>query len=85
MGALPYIYIYIYIYTYTYIHIYTHTRIRTYCRLTIGTCTLIDCLEVTGGRNGYGAKLTNIFSTKFVPLASWFRGLGRVLDLGCRV
>ena len=24
-------------------------------------------VQVTGGRNGYGAKLTNIFSTKFVP------------------
>ena len=23
--------------------------------------------QVTGGRNGYGAKLTNIFSTKFAP------------------
>ena len=25
-----------------------------------------DEKRVTGGRNGYGAKLTNIFSTKFV-------------------
>ncbi len=25
-----------------------------------------DIKKVTGGRNGYGAKLTNIFSTKFV-------------------
>ena len=24
-------------------------------------------MQVTGGRNGYGAKLTNIFSTKFAP------------------
>lgn len=23
-------------------------------------------MQVTGGRNGYGAKLTNIFSTEFV-------------------
>lgn len=26
----------------------------------------LDSLQVTGGRNGYGAKLTNIFSTEFV-------------------
>lgn len=24
------------------------------------------CVQVTGGRNGYGAKLANIFSTEFV-------------------
>ena len=23
------------------------------------------CVQVTGGRNGFGAKLTNIFSTEF--------------------
>ena len=26
---------------------------------------LLDCVQVTGGRNGYGAKLANIFSTEF--------------------
>ena len=25
-----------------------------------------DCVQVTGGRNGYGAKLANIFSTEFI-------------------
>ncbi len=24
------------------------------------------CMQVTGGRNGYGAKLANIFSTEFI-------------------
>ena len=27
---------------------------------------MFESLQVTGGRNGYGAKLANIFSTEFV-------------------
>lgn len=37
------------------------------------TAMMLPRLQVTGGRNGYGAKLANIFSTKFVVrlLAGW--------------
>jgi DNA gyrase/topoisomerase IV subunit B len=33
--------------------------------LTAGLLGLSSLLQITGGRNGYGAKLANIFSTKF--------------------
>lgn len=32
----------------------------------LNTFMLVCSMQITGGRNGYGAKLTNIFSTEFV-------------------
>ena len=49
-----YIHIYIYMYTHAYIHMYIYIYIY-----------IMSCPKVVGGRNGYGAKLANIFSKRF--------------------
>ena len=41
-------------YTHAYIHMYIYIYIY-----------IMSCPKVVGGRNGYGAKLANIFSKRF--------------------